>query len=138
MTRQREDYNKQLIRRAFDDWAAGTGGVFSLLAENATWTIVGSTPAARTYRSREEVLGEVISPFNARLSTPLVPVVHQLYADGDTVIAYFSASATARDGQPYENVYTWYLDLDGDQITRAVAFFDTVVFNDLWDRVDPA
>jgi uncharacterized protein len=28
----------------------------------------------------------VIRPFNARLATPLVPKVHALYADGDTVI----------------------------------------------------
>ena len=42
----------------------------------------------------------MINPFNARLSTPLIPAVHALYADGGTVIAYFSASATARDGKP--------------------------------------
>jgi hypothetical protein len=138
MSREREDRNKELIRQAFDDWAAGTGGVFGLLADNATWTIVGNTPASRTYHSRDEFLGKVINPFNARLSTPLVPVVHALYADGGTVIAYFGASATARDGKPYENTYTWYLDLDGDRITNAVAFFDSVEFNDFWSRVDPA
>jgi uncharacterized protein len=138
MSREREDRNKKLIRQAFDDWAAGTGGVFGLLADNATWTIVGNSVASRTYRSRDEFLGEVINPFNARLSTQLVPEVHALYADGGTVIAYFSASATARDGKPYENTYTWYLDLDGDRITNAVAFFDSVEFNDFWNRVDPA
>jgi uncharacterized protein len=138
MSREREDRNKELIRQAFDDWAAGTGGVFGLLADNATWAIVGNTPASRTYHSRDELLGKVINPFNARLSTPLVPVVHALYADGGTVIAYFSASATARDGKPYENTYTWYLDLDGDRIINAVAFFDSVEFNDFWSRVDPA
>jgi uncharacterized protein len=143
VTTQRESQNKQLIRQAFDDWAAGTGGVFGLLAEDATWTIVGNTPVSRTFHSREEFLSEVIDPFNARLTTPLVPVVHALYADGDTVIAYFSASATAKDGKPYQNTYTWYLDLDldldlgGGKITNAVAFFDSIEFTDFWNRITP-
>lgn len=35
--------NKERIRRAFDAWAAGTGGVFDLLARNARWTINAMT-----------------------------------------------------------------------------------------------
>jgi ketosteroid isomerase-like protein len=69
-----------------DAWAAGQGGVFDLLAPEARWTIVGNSVAAGTYHSREEFLSKVIRPFNARLATPLVPKVHALYADGDTVI----------------------------------------------------
>jgi uncharacterized protein len=138
VSRERENHNKQLIRQAFEDWAAGTGGPFALLAEDATWTIVGNTPASRTYHSRDEFIGQVIGPFNARLTTPLIPTVHALYADGDTVIAYFSASATAKDGQPYQNTYTWYLDLDGDRITSAIAFFDSIEFTDFWNRITPA
>lgn len=138
MSTERENQNKQLIRQAFDDWAAGTGGVFALLADDATWTIVGNTPISRTFHSRDQFLGQTIEPLNARLSTPLVPTVHALYADGDTVIAYFSASATAKDGKPYQNTYTWYLDLDGNRITNAVAFFDSVAFNDFWNRTTPA
>jgi uncharacterized protein len=105
---------------------------------NATWTIVGSTPVSRTYHSRDEFFGQTIEPFNARLSTPLVPTVHALYADGDTVIAYFGASATAKDGKPYQNTYAWYLDLDGNRVTNVVAFFDSIKFNDFWNRITPA
>jgi ketosteroid isomerase-like protein len=36
-----EDAREQTVRTAFDDWAAGRGGPFALLAEDATWTIVG-------------------------------------------------------------------------------------------------
>ena len=132
-----ESENKQLVRRAFDAWAAGEGGVFDLLAPDARWTIVGSSVVAGTYR-REEFLARVIGPFNARLATPLVPVVNALYADGDTVIAYFDASATARDGQPYRNTYTWYLRLDGGAVVEAIAFFGSLDLNELWSRVEPA
>jgi len=30
-----EDARKQIVRGAFDDWAAGTGGPFALLADEA-------------------------------------------------------------------------------------------------------
>jgi ketosteroid isomerase-like protein len=133
-----ENENKELIRAAFDDWAAGGGGVFSLLAPDVSWTIVGSSVVAGTYASHDEFLKTVIGPLNARLSSPLVPTLHALYADGDTVIAYFEASATARDGEPYHNIYTWYLQVRGGAIVTAVAFFDSVVFNDFWTRVGPA
>jgi uncharacterized protein len=132
-----EAENKQVIQRAFDAWAVGEGGVFDLLAPDAQWTIVGNSVAAGTYHSREEFLSKVIRPFNARLATPLVPKVHALYADGDTVIAYFDASATVRDGSPYNNTYTWYLRMQEGAIVEAVAFFDSIEFNDFWARVAP-
>ncbi|GAA4879720.1 nuclear transport factor 2 family protein [Actinomycetospora straminea] len=93
---------------------------------------------SRTYESRREFLDVVIDPFDARMSAPLVPVVRGLYADGDWVIVLFDAAATARDGRPYRNTYTWYLRLDGGAIVEAVAFFDTLEFADLWHRVAPA
>jgi uncharacterized protein len=130
--------NKALIHQAFADWAAGTGGVFNLLAPEARWTIVGHSVVAGTYSSRAAFMQTVIEPFNARLTTPLVPTVHALYADGDTVIAYFDAAATARDGQPYQNTYTWYLQIWDGAIMNAIAFFDSVEFNGFWTRVAPA
>ena len=133
-----EAANKEIIRKAFEDWAAGRGSVFDLLAPDAVWTIVGSSVAAGTYRSRDEFLDRVIHPVNARLSSPLVPTVRALYADGDTVIAYFDASATARDNRPYRNTYTCYLQLENGAVTGATAFFDSIEFNDFWNRVDPS
>jgi uncharacterized protein len=133
-----EVQNKQLIQQAFDDWAAGTGGVFDLLAPDVRWTIVGRSAVAGTYHSREAFLSEVIRPFNARMSSPLVPVVKGLYADGDVVIAYFDGSATARDGQPYRNTYTWYLHVRQGAVTEVVVFFDSIEFDALWTRVQPA
>lgn len=137
----REQANKDVVRAAFDDWAAGTGGPFALLADDATWTIVGNSPVSRTFGSRAEFMDVVIDPFNARMRTPLVPSVRALFADGDWVIALFDASATARDGEPYSNTYTWYMRLEprdgAPVIAEAIAFFDTLEFTDFWNRVTP-
>jgi ketosteroid isomerase-like protein len=133
-----ETENREIVRKAFEAWAAGTGGVFDLLAPDASWTIVGRSTVAGTYTTRDEFLTTVIRPLNARFSEPLVPSVNAIYAEGDMVIAYFDASATARDGKPYRNTYAWFLQMKDGAIVRAVAFFDSVAFNEFWARVEPA
>jgi ketosteroid isomerase-like protein len=79
----------------------------------------------------------VVNPFNARMSTPLVPTVRGIYSDGDTVIILFDAEATVRDGKPYHNTYTWYFQMKDAQIAKAIAVFDTRDFDECWNRVSP-
>lgn len=132
-----EARNRDVVLAAFMAWRDGTGSPFDLLADDASWTIVGHSEASRTYPSRAAFLAEVIEPFNARMREPLRPTIRTLYADGDTVIVFFDASGVARDGQPYQNTYAWFWQLSDGRVIRAHAFFDSVVFNDLWRRVAP-
>jgi ketosteroid isomerase-like protein len=129
--------NKEIVLASFERWRNGTGGPFELLAPDAEWTIVGSSPLSRTYRSRQEFLDAVIHPFNARMAKPLVPTVRGMYADGDTVIILFDGEGTANDGVPYRNTYTWYFQMKDERVVNAIAFFDTREFDDFWARVPP-
>jgi ketosteroid isomerase-like protein len=132
-----QDSNKERVRASFDRWAQGTGSPFELLLKDAEWTIVGSSPLSKTYRPIQAFLEEVIHPFNARLRTPLIPTVRDLFADGDAVITLFDAAATAADGLPYQNTYTWYFWMKDGKVTKALAFFDTREFDEFWRRVKP-
>lgn len=129
--------NKRLVTASFADWSAGKGSPFDLLADDATWTIVGHSVVAKTYPSRAAFMAEVIEPFNARLQRPLRPNLRNIYADGETVIAFFDASGTARDGRPYTNTYAWFFEMRDGKVIRASAFFDSIEFNELWRRVAP-
>jgi len=130
--------NKAIVQRGFDAWAAGTGSPYDLLADDVKWTITGNSLASRTYGSREAFIGDVIRPFNARMSVGLKPTIRQMFADGDTVIVFFDASGTAKDGLPYANTYAWFLQLRDGKIATASAFFDSIAFNELWRRVPVA
>lgn len=130
-----EAANERIVVESFAAWAAGTGGPFDLLAEDATWTIVGRSRAAGAYPSREEFLSRVIRPFNARMQSALVPTIRSVYAQGDTVVVFFDASGVARDGVRYANTYAWFLQLRGGRIVSAYAFFDSIAFDELWQRV---
>jgi ketosteroid isomerase-like protein len=127
--------NRAAVSRSFEAWATGTGSPYDLLTEDAAWTITGNSAAAKTYPSREAFLDEVIRPFNARMQSRLVPSLRNLYAEGDTIIAFFDAVGTARDGHVYKNTYVWILEMGDERITRAHALFDSITFDDLWRRV---
>lgn len=129
------EQNRALVAQGFEAWRDGTGSPYDLLADDAAWTITGNSLAARTYPSKDAFIEQVIRPFNARMSSRLIPTVRRLYADGDTIVAFFDATGTARDGRPYTNTYAWILEMEGGRIIRAHAFFDSIAFDDLWRRV---
>lgn len=134
---EEENGNKALVQSSFDRWERGTGGPFELLAPNVEWTIVGSSPLAKTYSSKKEFIEKVIDPFNARMAKPLVPSVRGIFADGDMVIILFDGQATTRDSKPYRNTYTWYFKIKSAKVVKAIAFFDNRDFDEFWNRVSP-
>jgi len=130
-----QEQNRALVARGFDAWSNGTGSPYDLLAEDSSWTITGNSMAAKTYPTKEAFMREVIRPFNARMQTRLIPTVRKLYAEGDTVIAFFDAKGTARDGETYANTYAWILEMKDGKIVRSHAFFDSIAFDAFWKRV---
>ena len=132
-----EEKNRRTVQTAFDNWRRASGSVYDLLASDAKWTIVGRSVVAGTYHSRRDFMDQVTVPFNSRLSTPLVPTVRAIYADGDTVIVLWDGAAIARDGRSYENTYSWYLKMRDGKIINATALYDPIAFDDLWKRVRP-
>ncbi len=131
----REARNKQLIQRAFDQWVAGTGNVFDLLAEDVQWTITGSSAYSKTYVGKQQLIDQAVTPLTIRLTTPIVPKVHHLYADGDVVVAIWEGTATAKDGQPYHNTYNWVMTLKNGRITHVTAFLDLIPYLDVLRRI---
>ena len=57
--------------------------------------------------------------------------------NGDMVIVLFDATATARDGVPYNNTYTWYFQMKDAKVVSRSLCFDTRDFDEFWTRVLP-
>jgi hypothetical protein len=65
---------------------------------------------------------EVIRPFNARMSVGLKPTtIRGLHADG----------------KPCVNTYAWFFDMKDGRFVKASAFYDSVEFNEFWQRAAP-
>lgn len=134
-----ETNNRTKVTAAFQGWIDGTSYSSELLADDLQWDIAGNSLAAKQYTSKQQFLDEVLRPFGARFSERSRPTaIRGIYADGDTVIVLWDGEGTAQDKQPYTNTYAWFLTMRDGLVVRAVAFFDSIAFNDLWTRVQPA
>ncbi len=61
-----------------------------------------------------------------------------MLADGDTVAVVWDGRGVANDGQPYENSYAWIMRMRDGEVVDGTAFYDSISFNALWERVTPA
>lgn len=132
--------NREIVRRAFEAWQQGTAPITDLFAEHMVWRAEGHSAASREYTSRQEFTDEVLVPFGARFSRGELfrPYrIRSIHADGDTVVVVRDGRGVANDGLPYQNSYAWILRLEDGAVVDGTAFYDSIAFNELWDRVTP-
>ena len=94
--------NKKLIQDAFAAWANGDGmAFFNLLADNATWTVLGNCPISGTYVGRQRLVEDALKPQRAKLAGPPTPTVMNLIAEGDTVVIQWVGKGTTKIGRAH-------------------------------------
>ena len=120
--------NRAIVTQAFDAWVEGTYLFDDLLSDDIVWTIHGSDPVAGTYRGRADFIEYASKPLVSRLATPIVPQVHAIWAEGDTVVVRFDGSATTTSGGPYRNQFVWIFWMEDGKVTRAEAFLDLAAY----------
>lgn len=101
------------------------------------WTIHGSGPVAGTYRNQEDFIEKASRPLVSRLATPILPEVHNIFADGDTVIIRFDGTATTTSGAPYRNQFVWIFEMKDGLVVNAEAFLDLVAYQQVVDNNEP-
>ncbi|WP_340117259.1 nuclear transport factor 2 family protein [Pelagibius sp. 7325] len=129
--------NEAVVRDAFADWAGGRYVFADLLAADVVWTIHGSGPVAGTYNGVDDFIERASGPLTSRLATPVVPDVHEIWAEGDTVIIRFDGSATTTSGAPYENQFVWIFRMADGKVIQAEAFLDLVAYQEVVDNNKP-
>jgi ketosteroid isomerase-like protein len=132
--------NRAAIRQAFRAWQDGIAPIADVFAPDMVWRIEGHSAASREYPDRQAFLDEVLGPFGARFAAGerFRPIrIRSVLADGDTVVVVWDGRGVANDGRPYENSYAWIMRMAGGRVVDGTAFYDSISFNDLWDRVSP-
>ena len=123
-----EQRNKAIVEAAFEKWRGGTYVFGELLAPDVIWTIHGSGPVAGTYRNQKDFIEKASRPLTSRLATPIAPEVHNILADGDTVVIRFDGTATTTSGAPYRNQFVWILKMKDGLVVNAEACLDLVAY----------
>ena len=125
--------NKRIIQDAFTAWAKGDGmAFFNLLADTATWTVMGSCPISGTYIGRQRLVEDALTPQREKLAGPPTPTVLNLIAEGDTVVIQWVGKGTTKTGRPYNNSYCYVVQMDNGRIIRGTAYLDTELVRSIW------
>lgn len=125
--------NKKLIQEAFAAWANGDGmAFFNLLADNASWTVMGSCPISGTYLGRQRLVEDALTPQRAKLAGPPTPTVINMIAEENTVVIQWVGKGTTITSQPYNNSYCYVVQIEGGKIIRGTAYLDTELVRSIW------
>ncbi len=126
--------NKKVIQDAFAAWANGDGmAFFSLLADDATWTVLGNCPISGTYVGRQRLIEDALKPQREKLAGPPIPTVINLIAEGDTVVIQWVSKGTTKSGMSYDNNYCYVVQMNNGRICRGTAYLDTELVRTIWE-----
>jgi ketosteroid isomerase-like protein len=125
--------NKKLIQDAFAAWTKGDGmAFFNLLADNATWTVIGNCPISGTYVGRQRLVEEALKPQREKLAGPPTPTVINMIAEGDTIVIQWVGKGATKTGKPYHNNYCYVIQIENGKIIRGTAYLDTELVHSIW------
>ena len=122
------DENKKLIFQAFQPWERGNSTpFFDLIADDVTWTVIGSTSVSGVYHSKQEVIDKAFDPLLRRLNGALTARFVDIGADGEKVYLRFESSGVAKTGINYEQTYCFAMVMRGGRVIEIVAYLDTAM-----------
>ncbi len=118
--------NKEIVRSFYE---AGNRGdfdaCFELLADDITWTNIGTTSLSGTYRGKAELMENLLEPLFGQLESGIRSEIVRLVAEGEYVVALTSGTARTKDGRDYNNSYCHVIRLRGGEFVEVTEYFDT-------------
>lgn len=121
--------NKDAIARVFAGLAEGDGApLIQLLAEDVSWTIIGTTSWSGTLTGRQNVLAGLAAPLAAQLLN-FTLVAQRIIAEGDTVVVQAQGHSQTHTGKDYNNTYCFFFQISGGAIQQVTEYLDTALVN---------
>lgn len=120
--------NKQLV---LDFYAAGARGdmdaALGMLADDITWTNIGSTRFSGSYVGKQALVEQLIGPLFGNLKAGIASEIERLTAEGDIVVAQTNGMAETHDGKPYNNSYCQVIRIADGKFAEVKEYFDTAL-----------
>jgi uncharacterized protein len=131
--------NKQLMQTIFAALAEGNSRpLVEAMAEDFSWTIIGSNPWSRTYQGRQVVLSELLAPLSARIEGRVKLIAHRFIAEEDLVVVEARGSNTTKSGKPYNNTYCMVVRLAEGKMRAITEYMDTELVTEALGDLAPA
>ena len=125
--------NKQVVLDFYEAGARGDmDACFALLADNVTWTNIGSTKFSGTYIGTQAIAEDLLGPLFSQLKAGISSQIERLTAEGDSVVAQTSGTAETMDGTPYNNTYCQVIRIRDGQIADVKEYMDTALIDSVF------
>jgi ketosteroid isomerase-like protein len=118
--------NKRLLEHIYNEISKrNTGPLLETLADDAVWTIIGSTVLSGVFKGKQEIIGKLLLALPAKLDGGVVFDIKRLIAEDDHVVLIADGRATAKTGRPYNNKYCIVARFADGKIQEITDYIDT-------------
>ncbi len=125
--------NKQVVLDFYEAGARGDmDSCFALLADDVSWTNIGSTRFSGTYSGKQVLMESLLGPLFGQLKAGISSKIERLIAEDDIVVAQTSGSAETLDGRPYNNAYCQVIRIRDGQIAEVKEYMDTALIDSVF------
>ena len=124
--------NKKVVADMFAAWSRGQGGFLDMLADDVQWTVIGSTPVSRAYKSKKAFIEGAVKPLGEKISGAIQPTLRDIIVDGDKVVLQWDGRAAGKNGTDYRQTYCWVMRVENGKVKEGTAYLDTEIISKLW------
>ncbi|MGW4526176.1 nuclear transport factor 2 family protein [Amycolatopsis sp. NPDC004378] len=118
--------NKQLLKTAFDGWAAGDiRPLLAAMADDVTWTVSGHNSWSGSFRGKDAVRRDLLGPLGEQFEGTYTSTASRFVAEDDVVVVETRGSVATKTGRRYDNQYCFVFRLDGGRIREITEYMDT-------------
>ena len=122
--------NRQLLESVFTELAGGNGQpLMDALADDARWTVIGSSPWSRTYEGKQAITDELMRPLFRQFADQYSARALRIVADGDVVVVEARGQVMTKSGRPYNQTYCYVFELSDGRVRELTEYLDTDLVN---------
>ncbi len=114
------------LARAFQELRFIDG--FSMLAEDGTYTVIGTTKVSGTYHGRSDLLTRLV-PVLSTFTSPPTLTFSNIVVDGDRAVLLASGTGTGPTGPYHQPYYAFSIRVAKGEIVEIVEFMDTTMLD---------
>ena len=125
--------NKQVVLDFYEAGARGDmDACFALLADDVTWSNIGSTKFSGTYVGKQAIAEDLLGPLFNQLKAGIASQIERLVAEGDIVVAQTSGTAETLNGVAYNNDYCQVIRIRDGRIAEVKEYMDTALIESVF------
>jgi len=114
------------MQSVFADLANGDGQPFmDALADDARWTVIGSSPWSRTYEGKRAIVNELMRPLFRQFADQYTARAIRIVSEDDVVVVEARGQVTTKSGKPYDQTYCYVFHLTDGKVRELTEYLDT-------------